>query len=239
MFFISNVVFFISKSSIGIFFTSSTSLLFYNLVFLSLLNMWGAFIVAVLKSLSLSYIISALWVCFFYFSTTYRSYSTPCMSRNLFIGCQMLWILFVDCRILLYSFKYWFTVKILGLSWILLRFAFDVCWCRSLSTANFASLLHWYPSEDSTQCPVFCETFPLGWWGHRLFPVLHGLQDCSALSFLVDLSLAVGISSHECSAQYSAKDLRGHICQCPGLSLGAVVSSLDYNPQIVASLLPP
>ena len=90
--FISNVVFCISKSSIDIFFffTSSNSLLFYNLVFLSLLTTWDIFTMAVLETLPASFIITALWVCFFYFSTIYRSFYTPCTSHNLFIGCQIL-----------------------------------------------------------------------------------------------------------------------------------------------------
>lgn len=84
---------------------------------------------------------------------------------------------------------------------------------------------------------MFYETLPLGCWGHKLFPVPCGLQDCSASSFPGDLPLALGnfLSFHEVSAQYSAKDLRRHLSRCLGLSLGSALSSLDYNPRILAS----
>ena len=49
------------------FLTSSNSFLFYNLVFLSLLNTWDIFTMAVLETLPVSFIITALWVCFFFY----------------------------------------------------------------------------------------------------------------------------------------------------------------------------
>lgn len=40
------------------------------------------------------------------------------------------------------------------------------------SRGNSASFLRWSPSEDSSQCCMYCKIFQTGWWEHELFPAL-------------------------------------------------------------------
>lgn len=81
-------------------------------------------------------------------------------------------------------------------------------------------LLNRDPSKDHIQCPMYCETLPLG-MVRKLFPSLWGSCTCLVCCFPGVLSSACRVSPCACVDRSSAEDSKGPLCSSLDLSLSA------------------